>query len=119
MYLFECGIHEVQHFCHLGRDLLHCLLKQLARTLNLLAALMYITASELREKTPREESLTYVALDKLGEVCVPHFEDNRPLEQPNALLVCTKGFLKVVVLLEKQSIVDDNLQTQTHISIAS
>jgi hypothetical protein len=64
--LLELGVHEVERLAELGRAVLECLLKQVARPLELLAA---------------------VSLDKLGEVDVPDLESDGEVEQLDAAFV--------------------------------
>lgn len=64
--LLKLGVHEVQRLAELGGAILQCLLKQVAGSLQLLAA---------------------VASNKLGQVNVPNLEGHREVEQLDASLV--------------------------------
>ena len=52
---------------------------------------------------------THISADKLGQVGVPDVIHVGPLKQSHTLLVRLKGLLKVVVLLQEHSKVDNDL----------
>ena len=57
----------------------------------------------------RRMKRTHVALDELREINVPYLEGNRERENLDAPLVYFEAFLKVFVIFEECSIVDNNL----------
>jgi hypothetical protein len=58
---------------------------------------------------PGNYTSTHVSLDKLGQVDVPDLERDWEMEQLDTPLVDLETLLKVLVLLEESSIVDNDL----------
>jgi hypothetical protein len=103
MLLFEFPIHQKQRLAELFRTVLQSLLKKISRSLQLLPSLHMVSTA------PRKYTSTHVSLDKLGQVDVPDLESDWEMEQLDTPLVDLETLLKVLVLLEESSIVDDDL----------